>query len=60
MPGWLQSFSSHQPVTPAIESVRGLLDGTPVDDSPALPVAWCAGILIASVALSGVIFGAAA
>ena len=31
MPGWLQGFSRHQPVTPVIESVRGLLDGTRSD-----------------------------
>src|SRR5215470_11692240 len=28
MPGWLQGFAEHQPVTPVIETVRGLLLGT--------------------------------
>ncbi len=56
MPGWLQGFSRHQPVTPVIESVRGLLDGTPVGNSPTLALAWCTGILVVSVALSVVAF----
>jgi ABC-2 type transport system permease protein len=56
MPGWLQGFSRHQPVTPVIESVRGLLNGTPVGSSPALAIAWCGGILLVSVALSAVAF----
>jgi ABC-2 type transport system permease protein len=41
---------------PAIESIRGLLLGTPVGNSPWLAAAWCLGILVASVALSGVLF----
>ena len=34
MPTWLQGFSGHQPITPIIESVRGLLNGTPVGNAP--------------------------
>src|SRR5664279_4650798 len=56
MPSWLQGFSRHQPMTPVIESVRGLLDGTPVGNAPVLAIAWCAGILLVSVALSGIAF----
>jgi ABC-2 type transport system permease protein len=56
MPVWLQGFSTHQPVTPVIESVRGLLAGTPVGDSPMLATAWCAGILLVSGVLSVVVF----
>src|SRR4051794_28857624 len=33
MPTWLQGFSEHQPITSIIESVRGLLNGTPVGDA---------------------------
>ena len=29
MPTWLQGFAEHQPVTPVIETLRGLLLGTP-------------------------------
>jgi ABC-2 type transport system permease protein len=56
MPTWIHGVAQHQPVTPAIESIRGLLLGTPVGNSPWLAAAWCLGILVASVALSGVLF----
>jgi ABC-2 type transport system permease protein len=56
MPTWIHGIAENQPVTPAIESIRGLLLGTPVGNSPWLAAAWCGGILVASVALSGVLF----
>ena len=56
MPSVLRGFAHHQPVTPVIESVRGLLMGTPVGASPWLALAWCGGILAVSVALSSVLF----
>jgi ABC-2 type transport system permease protein len=43
-------------VTPVIETVRGLLLNTPVGTSPWRAMAWCGGLLVASVALSGVLF----
>ena len=55
MPTWLHGFARHQPATPVIETIRGLLLGTPVGNSPWLALAWCGGILAASVALSGVL-----
>lgn len=48
MPSWLQGFAAHQPVTPMIEAVRGLLTGVAVGDSGAVAVAWCVGITVAS------------
>jgi ABC-2 type transport system permease protein len=56
MPEWLQGFAGHQPVTPVIETLRGLLLDTPVGSQPWVALAWCAGILAASVALAGVLF----
>ena len=56
MPSWLQGFASHQPVTPVIESLRGLLLDTPVGSHPWTALAWCAGILAASIAASGYLF----
>jgi ABC-2 type transport system permease protein len=56
MPAWLHGFAEHQPVTPVIETLRGLLLGTPVGTSPWLALAWCGAILVASVALTGVLF----
>jgi ABC-2 type transport system permease protein len=56
MPSWLQGFAEHQPVTPIIETVRGLLLDTPVGNEPWVALAWCAGILAVSIAASGVLF----
>jgi len=56
MPTWVHGFASNQPATAVIETIRGLLLGTPVGTSPWLALTWCGGILVASVALSGVLF----
>ena len=56
MPSWLQGFAQHQPVTPVIEALRGLLLGTPVGSNPWTALVWCAGILAVSVTISGVLF----
>jgi ABC-2 type transport system permease protein len=56
MPAWIQGFAAHQPITPVIETLRGLLLGTPVGSAPWTALAWCAGILVVAVALSGVLF----
>ena len=56
MPVWIRGFAHHQPATPVIESVRGLLMGTPVGTAPWIALAWCAGILVGSVALAGALF----
>jgi len=41
MPSGVRWFAEHQPFTPIIETVRGLLMGTPVDGNAAIAVAWC-------------------
>ena len=41
MPGPLAWFSEHQPFTPIIETLRGLLLGAPIGNSGLLAVAWC-------------------
>jgi ABC-2 type transport system permease protein len=56
MPSWIRGFAGHQPVTPATETIRGLLLGTPVGTRPWLALAWCAGILALAVILSGWLF----
>jgi len=48
MPAWLRAFAEHQPFTPFIETLRGLLMGTPIGSSAVLSVAWCAGITLVS------------
>ncbi len=56
MPGWLQGFAEHQPVTPVIETIRGLLVGTELGNAPALAVAWSVGIAAVFVGLSAAVF----
>ena len=41
-------FADYQPFTPVIETVRGLLLGTPIDNSAVIAMAWCAGITVVS------------
>jgi ABC-2 type transport system permease protein len=47
MPVGLRWFAEYQPFTPIIETLRGLLLGTPIGNSAILAVAWCAGITLA-------------
>ncbi|MFC9650760.1 MULTISPECIES: ABC transporter permease [unclassified Streptomyces] len=56
MPEWLHGFADHQPVTPVIESLRGLLLGLPVGSAPWVALAWCAGFLVLALGLSRVLF----
>jgi ABC-2 type transport system permease protein len=46
MPSGLAWFAEHQPFTPIIETMRGLLDGTAIGSSGWIAVAWCAGIAL--------------
>jgi ABC-2 type transport system permease protein len=48
MPEPLRWFAEHQPFTPINETLRGLLLGTPMGDSPVVAVAWCIGISLAA------------
>ncbi|HEX5950839.1 MAG TPA: ABC transporter permease [Actinomycetota bacterium] len=44
MPAGVQWFAEHQPFTPVMETLRGLLMGTAIGNSALLAVAWCAVI----------------
>ncbi|PWC06769.1 ABC transporter permease [Mycetocola zhujimingii] len=46
MPAGLQWFAEYQPFTPFIETVRGLLLGTPLGWNPALAIGWCVVIAV--------------
>lgn len=46
MPGWLQGFAQYQPFTPFVETLRGLLLGTPLGWNPLLTVVWCVVITV--------------
>ncbi len=44
MPVGLRWFAEYQPFTPVMETLRGLLMGTPIGNRALLAVAWCAFI----------------
>lgn len=46
MPAGLRWFAEHQPFTPIIETVRGLLTGTAIGSSGLVATAWCAVIAL--------------
>jgi ABC-2 type transport system permease protein len=48
MPRGIRWFAEYQPFTPIIETLRGLLLGTPIGHSAVLAVAWCGGITLVS------------
>src|SRR3954447_3695588 len=45
MPGWLQAFANHQPVTYIIDSMRALALGGPIAHNLIIGLIWLAGIL---------------
>jgi ABC transporter DrrB family efflux protein len=46
MPGWLQPFAAHQPVSVTASAARALILGTPVTSYLLQALAWAAGILL--------------
>lgn len=52
MPGWLQVFVNHQPVTLVVNTVRGLLLDLPVGNDGWMALAWCAAILVICVPIA--------
>jgi len=56
MPGWLQGFARNQPVTPVIETLRGLLLDQPVGSNGWKAVAWSLGITAGSIVIAGLVF----
>jgi ABC-2 type transport system permease protein len=54
MPGWLQAFAEHQPVTQVVDAARSLMTGGTLIDTSAVwqALAWCFGLLIVVVPLA--------
>ncbi len=46
MPGWLQPFANHQPVSVTASAARALVLGTPATSDVLQSLAWVAGILL--------------
>ena len=56
MPVGLQWFAQYQPFTPFVETIRGLLLGTPLGWNPARAIGWCVVIAVAGYAWSMAIY----
>jgi len=52
MPGWLQPFAAHQPVSVTASAARALVLDTPVTSYLVQSLAWMAGILLVFVPLA--------
>jgi ABC-2 type transport system permease protein len=46
MPGWLQPFAEHQPVTTTVDAVRGLSLGQPAGADVVTALLWCLGLIV--------------
>ncbi|MDL9978932.1 ABC transporter permease [Microbacterium sp. ASV49] len=57
MPTWLQWFAENQPITPIVETIRGLLMGTPMGTAPYWAIAWIAVIIAFSAVWGAWLFG---
>jgi ABC transporter DrrB family efflux protein len=52
MPGWLQAFANHQPVTYVVNAMRAMALGGPIAADLWKSIAWIAGIFIVFVPLA--------
>src|ERR671937_1062752 len=52
MPGWLQPFAAHQPVSVTASAARALTLGTPATSDALQALAWVAGILLVFVPIA--------
>lgn len=56
MPTVLRAIAENQPVTPIIETARGLLLDTPIGNNAWLAIIWCVGILLVAVPTAAFLF----
>lgn len=57
MPASVRWFTAHQPFTPVVECLRGLLTGAPIGNAGYLALAWCAAIALAGYLWARAAFG---
>lgn len=56
MPEWLQPIAANQPITPIVETIRGLLTDAPVQGEAWWAIGWCLVILLIAVAWGAWLF----
>jgi len=49
MPDWLQPVAANQPITPIVETIRGLLTDAPTQGEAWWAIGWCLAILLVAV-----------
>lgn len=52
MPGPVRWFAEHQPVTPIVDTIRGLFAGEPVGSQGWVALGWCVGLLVVAYGLA--------
>ena len=56
MPGPVQAFAEHQPVTAIVDALRALFAGQPVGGGLWVALAWCAGVLVGAYLLARITY----
>ena len=56
MPAWIRGFADHEPLSPIIDSFRGLILHAPTGQNPPIAIAWCAGMLLAATSAASFLF----
>jgi len=56
LPTWLRGLAEHQPITPVLETIRGLLVGSTVGPVAFWAVSWCLLIIAAAMVWAGWLF----
>jgi ABC-2 type transport system permease protein len=56
LPTWLRGVAEHQPITPIVETTRGLLMGTPIGSSWWIALIWFGGITLVSFGWAALLF----
>ena len=56
MPAALEWIGDRQPVTPIVETLRGLMLGTPIGNHALTALIWCAGLTAIGIAGAGLMF----
>ena len=56
MPAGLRWVADHQPITPIIETIRGLLLGIGYGNQPVWAIGWCLLIMVGAIVWTGWLF----
>jgi ABC-2 type transport system permease protein len=56
MPDWLQPVAANLPITPIVETIRGLLMDAPLEAEPWWAIGWCLVILAVAAAWGAWLF----